>query len=88
MTIIYIFLGDIPHNKPKRLEPLNYALWQEKDIPMSKNEERKKPKDYDRNFLKWIRKLRKRLNVPLFLLVFAAVIFGIGFILNSLIRHF
>lgn len=52
---------------------------------MRKNE---KPKDYDRNFLKWIRKLRKRLNMPLFLLVFAAVIFGIGFILNSLIRHF
>ena len=41
-------------NKPKRLEPLNYALWQEEDIPMSKNKERKKTKDYDKNFIKWI----------------------------------
>ena len=42
-------------------------------------------KDYDRNFLKWIRKLKKRFKAHLFLLVFAAVIFGMGFILNSLI---
>ena len=81
-------MGYIPHNKPKRLEPLNYALWQEKDIPMSKNEERKKPKDYDRNFLKWIRGTKKRFKSLLFLLVFSTVIFGMGFILNSLIsRH-
>lgn len=52
---------------------------------MSKNEERKNPKDYDRNFLKWIRKLRKRFKVHLFLLVFAAAILGMGLILNSLI---
>ena len=55
---------------------------------MSKNEERKKPKDYDRNFLKWIRDTRKRFKALLFLLVFSTVIFGMGFILNSLIsRH-
>jgi hypothetical protein len=81
-----LILGSISiFNKPQRLEPLNYALWQEEDISMSNNKERKKPKDYDRNFIRWIRDIRKRFKVLLFLLVFAIVIFGMGFILNSLI---
>ena len=51
---------------------------------MRKNE---KAKDYDKNHLKWLGDIRERFKVPLFLLVFAAVIFGMGFILNRLISH-
>jgi hypothetical protein len=42
-------------------------------------------KNYDKNFLKWLGDIRERFKVPLFLLVFATVIFGMGFMINRLI---
>lgn len=50
---------------------------------MRKNE---KPKDYDRNFLKWLGDIREQFKVPLFLLAFTLLIFGMMFILNGLIN--
>ena len=42
-------------------------------------------KNYDRNLIKWIKKIGKRYKVSLFLLVFAAVMFGLYLFLTSLI---